>query len=232
MAHNWDVIEQPMVDYFNASRNTNATQLWGAIHVDSNPSSTKFYMGSAQVATALQADTMLDYSQDFNSLFASGLPVLIYAGEFDAQDGPGTQNPWLKRLNIPNATEFWSQARSIYYLWDEQLGQYNTGGYYRQNSAFSFLSVPKAGHFVPSWTNYYATTYKFLSDMVNNQTLMCPFANHGGNCSTAVAQIESMNNCGEGGVPNYMTGQCDCKKGYAGGDCNQVLVDLQMNNTY
>lgn len=28
------------------------------------------------------------------------LPVLIYAGEFDAQDGPKTQEYWLRRLNF------------------------------------------------------------------------------------------------------------------------------------
>jgi pimeloyl-ACP methyl ester carboxylesterase len=92
-------------------------------------------------------------------LFNRNSPVLIYAGEFDAQDGPATQNPWVRKLNVPNYDEFWGQSRKIYYVWNETLSEYITGGYYRSSSTFSYLTVPKAGHFVPNWTNNYLPTY-------------------------------------------------------------------------
>lgn len=57
--------------------------------------------------------------------------MLIYAGEFDAQDGPYTQEPWIRKLNIPDYDLFWSQARKIYYIWDDETSSYITGGYYR-----------------------------------------------------------------------------------------------------
>lgn len=41
---------------------------------------------------------MIDYSWYFEELIRMKLPILIYAGEFDAQDGPKTQEYWLRRL--------------------------------------------------------------------------------------------------------------------------------------
>ena len=114
-------------------------------------------MGSSEVAEALAADSLVDYSSYFNKLFERESKVLIYAGEFDTQDGPISCEPWLRRLNIPDYSSFWSEARSIYYLSDN-----STGGYYRQNSAFTFLTVPKAGHFVPNWINNYKVTFQFI----------------------------------------------------------------------
>jgi hypothetical protein len=55
---------------------------------------------------------------------------------------------------------FWSQARSIYYLPDGSVG-----GYYRTDQRFTYLSVPKAGHFVP--TTNLATTKAFLADYLS-----------------------------------------------------------------
>jgi len=49
-----------------------------------------FEMGSSGVADALQSDNLIDYSSNFTSLFNKNSPVLIYAGEFDGQDGPST----------------------------------------------------------------------------------------------------------------------------------------------
>jgi hypothetical protein len=111
-------------------------------------------MGSEEVANALASDSLVDYSSYFNSLFARNSKVLIYAGEFDTQDGPLSCEPWLRRLDIPDSKEFWEQARNIYYLSDN-----TTGGYYRQNSVFSFLTVPKAGHFVPNSINNYKVSF-------------------------------------------------------------------------
>jgi len=111
---------------------------------------------------------MIDYSSYFDQLFARGSPVLIYSGEFDAQDGPATQNPWVRKLNV--TAGFWEQSRKIYYVWDEKTSTYSTGGYYRNSTTFSYLTVPKAGHFVPNWTNNYLPTYQFFKDMISTNT--------------------------------------------------------------
>lgn len=74
----------------------------------------------------------------------------------------------MRELPIPEYEEFWGQARNIYKVWDDLYNTYATGGYYRQNSLFNFLTVPKAGHFVPNWTNNYKPSLQFLNDMMNN----------------------------------------------------------------
>ena len=45
---------------------------------------------------------------------------------------------------------FWDTARKIYYIKDSQ-GKTQVGGYYRStpDNLFTFLTIPKAGHFVP-----------------------------------------------------------------------------------
>lgn len=47
-------------------------------------------MGSSAVGTAFNDENMVDYSGYVAKLIAAKSPVLIYAGEFDAQDGPKT----------------------------------------------------------------------------------------------------------------------------------------------
>ena len=59
---------------------------------------------------------MIDYSSYVEKLIAAKSPVLIYAGEFDAQDGPKTQEPWLRRLNFEGSDDFWSQSRQTYWV--------------------------------------------------------------------------------------------------------------------
>ena len=47
-------------------------------------------MGSPEVGEAFIMDNLLDYSWYYEELISMGLPLLVYAGEFDAQDGPKT----------------------------------------------------------------------------------------------------------------------------------------------
>ena len=56
-------------------------------------------------------DNLLDYSEYVVELINAKSPVLIYAGEFDAQDGPKTQEFWLRRLNFAGSEDFWNQSR-------------------------------------------------------------------------------------------------------------------------
>lgn len=65
-------------------------------------------MKNHEVAKALIEDDMLDYSAYVEKLIAAGSPVLVYAGEFDAYDGPKTQEAWLRRLNFEGSEDFWS----------------------------------------------------------------------------------------------------------------------------
>lgn len=57
-------------------------------------------MSSSAVANAFAGDQLLDYTWYFEELYRRKLPVLIYAGEFDAQDGPKTIEYWLRKLTF------------------------------------------------------------------------------------------------------------------------------------
>ena len=118
-------------------------------------------------------DDFIDYSNYIEKLIAAQSPVLIYAGEFDAQAGPKASELWLRRLNFDGSAHFWSQSRQIY--WVQNSTSTNTdlinGGYWRTSKYFEYLTVPKSGHFVPN--NYYSPTFSFLTDYINSQKLIC-----------------------------------------------------------
>lgn len=101
-------------------------------------------------------------------------PVLIYAGEYDELCGPAQVNPWIRSLETP--ANFWDQDRKIYYVPNATVEETNavfTGGYYRNSDVFAYLTVPKAGHFVPNSHNNYPVSFQFFSDYLNFQNLEC-----------------------------------------------------------
>lgn len=184
----------PLVNYFNPDLNSRSADVWKAIHVDTSTKSPVWELENDGVDLALIEHRLIDYSSNYTALFNANSPVLIYAGEFDEDSGPITQEVWLRTLDIPDKEAFWGQARSIYKVYDEEHKTYVTGGYYRQNDVFNFLTVPRAGQHVPNLLNNYQTTLAFLSDMINNNgKLMCPEA--AAPCSVAENQISAMNNC-------------------------------------
>lgn len=56
--------------------------------------------------------------------------------------------------------DFWQQNRKIYYIADKG----EVGGYYRQTGNFTFITVPKSGHFMPA--NNYDAAKSILDDYV------------------------------------------------------------------
>lgn len=65
-------------------------EIFTQIHVTDSTKSPVFEMGSAKVAIAFQGDQLLDYQWYLQQLIQMQSPFLIYAGEFDSQDGPKT----------------------------------------------------------------------------------------------------------------------------------------------
>lgn len=100
------------------------------------------------------------------------------------------------------------------------------GGLWRSSPYFEFLTVPKAGHFVPQ--NYFAPTYQFLWDYIDGKRLSChkSSASSTDGCSVVKQQCEAMNQCNGQGTCNQVTGQCECNAGYKFADCSKKVVDL------
>jgi len=111
----WDKNEDPVINYFSDT-NPYVSTIYEAIHVSDSTKVPVFEMSSSAVNEAFNGDKMIDYSHYIVDLINLESPVLIYAGEFDAQDGPKTIEPWLRKLEIPNYDEFWGQSRNIYWV--------------------------------------------------------------------------------------------------------------------
>lgn len=96
------------------------------------------------------------------------------------------------------------------------------GGYWRESKYFSYLTVPKAGHFVPN--NYYQPSYQFFADYLSSKKLLCH--NDVDGCSVVSYQCEAMNECSAHGTC-AANGQCVCSEGWKFADCSLESVLLQ-----
>lgn len=125
-----------------------------------------FELSNEHVAEAYDPEEMDDYTKYYSEVLAANVPTLVYTGEFDMQDGPVTQVEWMHNI-VMNDAMYWKRARHIYYIKNAK-GKEIVGGYYRDSPAvpFTFLTVPKAGHFVP--TTYLVATMQFLKDYITN----------------------------------------------------------------
>lgn len=56
---------------------------------------------------------MEDYTNYYSSLLVAKLPILVYTGEFDMQDGPVTQTEWMRNIKALKDLdpEYWNTAR-------------------------------------------------------------------------------------------------------------------------
>ena len=165
-------------------------------------------MSCGPVGDAFVMDNLIDYSNYIEKLIAAQSPVLVYAGEFDAQDGAKTQEFWLRRMDFDGKDAFWSQSREIYWVAQFEYPEATTptlvnGGYWRTSDYFEFLTVPKAGHFVPN--NYFSTSYQFFKDYVTSQALQ-RHEDDSHKCSVVDIRCTAMNDCNGNGTCNSTTG--------------------------
>jgi len=66
--YDWDRQEAPVIDYFNAEKNTNSATLYSAIHVEASVKVPIFEMGSDAVDAAMVFDNLLNYVQYYEML--------------------------------------------------------------------------------------------------------------------------------------------------------------------
>jgi hypothetical protein len=127
-------------------------------------------------------------------------------------------------LNLPDT--FWSQDRKTYFHYDED-GKQKVGGYYRNTGNFTFMTVPKAGHFVP-FGNYDADK-AVLDDFVNHNKLLCKFSKYkvdisDAACRSVADMCSMMNQCSDHGICHKANGTCECKFPYKGADCSYDAI--------
>ena len=162
----------------------NKKQILKALHLQNSTRKPKFGFSSTGVKDAYKMDHLKDYSSYYNYLIERGYPLIVMVGEFDMQDGYKSQIKWMK--NLLNVS-FWAEARKVYYHSISQVG-----GYYLQENNFTFIVVPKSGHFMPRGN--YGASKAFLDDFVQGKQLKCRDPT-GEECSVATKMCAAMNNC-------------------------------------
>ena len=80
-------------------------------------------MSNPNVSNSLASEDMWGIELEYELLIANySVPIFIYAGEFDARDGPYTQNQWLKNFTWADNETFFDKSREIYYLKNSTTG--------------------------------------------------------------------------------------------------------------
>lgn len=123
----WAPIGAVMDDFL--IRSAKKDQLYKAIHIDKSTKVPVFQHSSQEVAQAYDFEEMTDYTDWYDQVFSSKIPILLYAGEWDQRDGPSTMEEWLRNSRqIQQSTgNFWDQARKIYYI-KQADGSFIVGG--------------------------------------------------------------------------------------------------------
>lgn len=72
------------------------------------------------------------------------IPVLLYQGQFDLQDGVASNEAWMRHLNWTETEKFWSVPRKIWTLNGE------TAAYVRTHETLAHVVIVGAGHLAPA----------------------------------------------------------------------------------
>jgi vitellogenic carboxypeptidase-like protein len=75
------------------------------------------------------------------------LPVLLYQGQFDIQDGVASSEAWMRTISWEHSPSFWASERR---LWKEEGV---LAGYIRTHQTLSHVVVAGAGHLAPADQN-------------------------------------------------------------------------------
>jgi carboxypeptidase C (cathepsin A) len=231
----WDLTmhEDDVKHYITTS--PNKEQLYQAIHVADSTKNPKFNWSSRPVADAYEFEEMSDWSVWYDLVAQPrNVSIVIYAGMYDMLDGPLTHDPWirlLKSVKSDNGALF-DQPRKIFYVQNPVTQQYEVGGYYRSDESikFTFLTIPKSGHFVPITEQLSSRT--FLNDIITKGSLQCHKAN-AQDCETGAIMCGYMDKCNNAGTCNPVTGRCECTDPEVyGSDCSEQWIKLPLNQTY
>jgi carboxypeptidase C (cathepsin A) len=97
---------------------------------------------SAAVREAMAGDVMRSVVDLLPGIIAA-MPVLLFQGQFDAQDGPASNSIWINSLEWPSRDEFAALEGE---LWEAEGRK---AGWWRRLGNLTHAVVRNAGHMVP-----------------------------------------------------------------------------------
>merc|ERR1712182_60717 len=90
-------------------------------------------------------DYLKDSTEQVIRLLVSGVPVLVYNGDFDSMVDWVGSKAWVTQLAWPHQRE-WALAPDVQFV---VPGRAEPGGRVRTSSGLTFMQVYRAGHMVP-----------------------------------------------------------------------------------
>ena len=210
----WSPNDDLVSEFFQNS--TQREDIYKAIHIDQSFKVPVFEYGSDSVDKGYQYSNLVDFSYYYNYMIKENFPTIVMAGEYDMKDGAAGQVYWMKE-NLDIDQHFWDQDRTIYYYDDT-----NVGGQYRQEGNFTFITVPKSGHFMPA--DNYDAAKAFLDDYVKYGELRCKAGDE--KCHVRAQMCNYMNDCSGNGKCGP-SGTCICDSLYKGADCSFKAVTCE-----
>ncbi|KAL2620780.1 hypothetical protein R1flu_000985 [Riccia fluitans] len=118
-----------------------------------NRKSTKLALGAELTITWEDCTDFVDlafYNQTMQSTkymveyALTKLPVLLYQGQFDLQDGVASNEQWMRKIEWSGISDFWASERRVW----ENGGV--TAGHVRTHGNLSHVVIVGAGHLVPA----------------------------------------------------------------------------------
>ncbi|CDW77081.1 serine carboxypeptidase [Stylonychia lemnae] len=223
--YDWSPVEQVVYDFLQKSNRVQ--ELYMALHIEKSTKVPIYEPQSDAVAQAYNYEVMVDYTSIIDDVLSADINVIIFAGEWDQGCGPAIHDIWIKNMKTV-FLDYWNLARKIYFVKGANE-DYQVAGYYRsdEKAKFTFLTIPKSGHFVP--TQQLEITKQIISDYFQSQKLICHKSNQD-DCLQSKIMCGYMNQCSQNGVcDEKTTGKCKCNEGYTGADCYSKLFELQDN---
>lgn len=123
----------------------NRPRVRAALGVDAD--APDFATCSDAVLAAFDTDVMQDVTQIYSDLLTAGLPLLLYEGATDAQDGPASATLWQARLAWPGRGNYTAAKRELWKV--KEGGKSRVAGYWRQGGLLTTVTLRNAGHMAP-----------------------------------------------------------------------------------
>lgn len=98
---------------------------------------------SSAVLAAMDEDVMQGVTSVYGDLLAAGLPLLLYEGAADAQDGPASAAAWQAGLRWPGRANYTAGKRELWTVGGR------VAGYVRRGGGLTTVTLRNAGHMAP-----------------------------------------------------------------------------------
>ena len=119
---------------------------------------------SSKVLERLGSDVTKSVKHLVEELLNQSIPILLYQGQFDLQDGVASSEAWIRLLEWDGLDRFYASDREI---WKENN---IVLGYVRSFSSLTHVVVSNSGHLVPADQAY--SSQRMIEGWISNKAII------------------------------------------------------------